>query len=176
VSERAVDVTRPRVVLVGPPGAGKTTVGALLAQRWGVRAHDTDDAVAARAGKPVPDIFIDDGEPTFRELERAAVVGALTRCDGVVSVGGGAVLADETRGLLRGHTVVFLDVGLAAAVSRVGLDGARPLLFGNVRGRLKTLLDARRPLYQQVATVTVVTDDLQPDEVCDQIEERLAGG
>jgi shikimate kinase len=159
----------PRLVLVGPPGAGKSTVAALLAARWGLAVRDTDDDVEAAAGKPIADIFIDDGEAAFRALERSAVAAALTEHPGVLALGGGAVTQAETRAVLSGHTVVFLDVGLAEAASRVGLGTNRPLLLGNVRGQLKSLLDARRPLYAEVATHTVATDGRSPEEVADAV-------
>ena len=159
----------PRVVLVGAPGAGKTSVGRALARRWGVGFRDTDEDVEAVAGKPVSDIFVDDGEGRFRELEADAVASALGAHDGVLALGGGAVTTPSTREALTGHRVVFLDVGLATASSRVGLGSTRPLLLGNVRSQLKALLDARRPLYAGVATVTVITDDLTVDEVVDQV-------
>ncbi|MGH3472742.1 MAG: shikimate kinase [Nocardioidaceae bacterium] len=165
--------SRPMVVLVGAPGAGKTTVGEILAARWGVAAFDTDGAVETVAGKPVSDIFVEDGEAAFRALEEDAVAAALAEQVGVVSVGGGAVLAAGTRARLSERRVVFLDVGLPAAASRIGLGVARPLLLGNVRGQLKALLDARRPLYAEVATVVVATDDLTPDEVADAVERSL---
>ncbi len=166
--------TGPRVVLVGPPGAGKTAVGRALADRWGVPCCDTDAVVESRAGKPVADIFIDDGEAAFRALEREAVAEALRECSGVVSLGGGAVVAPQIRAALVGHRVVFLDVGLAAAAARVGLGASRPLLLGNVRGQLKALLDGRRAFYEQVAVFTVATDGRGVEEVADEIE-RLVG-
>jgi shikimate kinase len=168
-----VDDARPIVVLVGPMGAGKTTVGAELASRWGVALRDTDSDVEAVAGKAVSDIFVDDGEEAFRELERAAVARALAEHTGVVAVGGGAVMADETRAALAGHRVVFLDVGLSDAASRVGLGVTRPLLLGNVRGQLKALLDARRPLYDEVAGIRVSTDGRTVTEVADEVEKAL---
>jgi shikimate kinase len=164
---------RPLVVLVGPMGAGKTSVGGELAARWGVELRDTDADVEAEAGKSVPDIFIEDGEQAFRALERAAVARALAKHDGVLSVGGGAVLAAETRALLKRHRVVFLDVGLSDAAARVGMGVTRPLLLGNVRGRLKALLDARRPLYEEVATIRVPTDGRTVEEVADDVEKAL---
>ena len=168
--------TRPRVILVGPPGAGKSTVGAILAHRLGLELRDTDRDIEATVGKAIGDIFVDEGESAFRALERAAVADALRSHSGVLSLGGGAVTQDETRGLLAGHTVVFLDVGLADAASRVGLSGAgRPLLLGNVRGQLKSLLDARRPLYEAVATYVVRTDGRTPDEVADAVDAALSG-
>ena len=168
-------MSRPRVVLVGPPGAGKSTVGELLASRWGVGIRDTDADIEATAGKPVAEIFVDDGEAAFRSLERSAVAVALRDHDGVLALGGGAVLAAETRALLADQRVVFLDVGLSEASARVGLGTTRPLLLGNVRSQLKALLDARRPLYAEVATFTVETDARSADEVAALIEEKLHG-
>lgn len=166
----------PRVVLVGPMGAGKTTVAALLAERWGVAVRDTDDDIEARAGKSIQEIFVDDGEAHFRELEKAAVATALAEHDGVLALGGGAVLAPETRALLADHTVVRLGVGLADAVQRVGLGESRPVLnqaLGGVRGRIKALLDERGPLYDEVATHTVDTNGRTPGDVAAEIEECL---
>ena len=156
-------------MLVGAPGAGKSTVGRLLADRLDVGFRDTDDDVELIAGKSISDIFVDDGESAFRALEREAVAAALTIHDGVLAVGGGAVADAETRELLRGHRVVFLDVGLADAASRVGLNRDRPLLIGNPRAQLKRLLDERRPLYLQVATLTVDTAGRTPDEVVAEV-------
>lgn len=165
---------QPRAVLVGPMGAGKTTVGAELAARWGVELRDTDADIEAVAGKPVSEIFVDDGEAAFRALERTAVARALAEHSGVVAVGGGAVMADETRAALAGHRVVFLDVGLSDAAARVGLATTRPLLLGNVRGQIKALLDARRPLYEEVATICVDTDGRTVADIADEIEKALA--
>jgi shikimate kinase len=156
-------------VLVGAPGAGKSTVGRLLADRLGVSFRDTDDDVELIAGKSISDIFLDDGEPAFRALERDAAAAALTIHDGVLALGGGAVADARTRELLDGHRVVFLDVGLADAASRVGLNRDRPLLIGNPRAQLKRLLDERRPLYLQVATLTVDTAGRTPDEVVAEV-------
>ena len=164
----------PIVVLVGPPGSGKTTVGSLLAERLGVGFRDTDRDIEARAGKGIPEIFVDDGEERFRKLERDAVAVALRDHDGVLAVGGGAVSSDETRSLLASEQVVFLDVGLAQASSRVGLGTSRPLLLGNVRAQLKRLLDQRRPLYQEVADSLVKTDNLDPAQVTELIAARVS--
>jgi shikimate kinase len=154
---------------VGAPGAGKTTVGRLLAERLGVGFRDTDDDVERAAGKPISDIFLDDGEPAFRALERAAVAEALAGHDGVLAVGGGAVTDPDTRSLLADHRVVFLDVGLADAASRIGLNRDRPLLLGNPRGHLKRLLDERRSLYVDVAKVTVDTAGRTPQQVAEEV-------
>jgi shikimate kinase len=163
----------PRVVLVGPMGAGKTTVATLLAEAWGVAARDTDADVEAAEGRTISDIFVDSGEARFRELERAAVSEALAEHHGVLAVGGGAVLDPVTRDLLHGQPVVFLRVGLSDAVKRVGLASARPLLLGNVRGRIKALLDERTPIYEQVATHTVDTDGRSPEDVALEVQELI---
>jgi shikimate kinase len=158
--------SRPVCVVVGPPGSGKTTVGELVAAALGRPFRDTDADIEAVAGKPIPEIFIDDGEEHFRELERAAVAEALASFDGVLALGGGAILAPQTRERLRGHTVLFLSVELADAASRVGLSGGgRPLLAINPRATLKHLLDKRRPFYEEVATVTVKTDGRTPEDI-----------
>ena len=159
----------PRVVLVGAMGAGKTTVAGLLADRWGVAVRDTDQDVEATAGKPISEIFVDEGEERFRLLERAAVVEALAGHDGVLALGGGAVLDPRTRADLAGHLVVFLHVGLSDAVKRVGLGVGRPLLLGNVRARIKSLLDERAPVYDEVATLTVETDGRSPEDVAEEV-------
>jgi shikimate kinase len=159
----------PLVVLVGPPGAGKTTTGRAVARRLRTGFRDTDHDIEALAGTPVSEIFVDHGEQHFRALEETAVAAALAEHDGVLALGGGAVLSAATRALLAGHPVVFLDVGLAAAVSRVGMNGNRPLLLGNVRSQLKGLMDRRRPLYDEVARHTVLTDTLDATQVVDEV-------
>jgi shikimate kinase len=160
---------KPRAVIVGPPGSGKTTVGNLLAQALGVSFRDTDTDIVERAGKPIPEIFVDDGEEHFRALEREAVAAALSDHDGVLALGGGAVLAESTRELLAGHTVVYLTVDLSNAVTRVGLDHGRPLLAMNPRATLRFLMEQRKPLYEQVATHTVDTSGRAPEDVIDEI-------
>ncbi|MEV4106118.1 shikimate kinase [Nonomuraea sp. NPDC049695] len=160
-------------VLIGPPGSGKTTLGQLLAERLGVGFRDTDSDVEAVAGKPVSDIFVEDGEARFRELEHEAVRRALAEHDGILSLGGGAVLNEETQALLDGHHVVYLQVGLSDAVQRVGLASARPLLVLNPRSQLKKLMEERRPVYERLASVTVVTDKREPEELADEIVKGL---
>lgn len=162
-----------KAVLIGPPGSGKTTLGRLLAERLGVAFRDTDADVEAVAGKPVSDVFVEDGEDRFRELELRAVRAALAEHDGVLSLGGGAVLKEETQALLAGHTVVYLHVGLSDAVQRVGLASARPLLVLNPRSQLKKLMEQRRPIYERLADITVVTDGREPGELADEIIKGL---
>ncbi|MFC7549831.1 shikimate kinase [Plantactinospora sp. GCM10030261] len=159
----------PVCVLVGAPGAGKSTVGALVAAALGVEFRDTDSAIEATAGKPIPEIFVDEGEEHFRALERAAVAGALDTFDGVLALGGGAILAAENRAALAGQPVVYLSVGLTDALRRVGLGAGRPLLAINPRATLRHLMEQRRPLYEEVAAATVVTDDRSAEEVAAEV-------
>ncbi|MCZ4500784.1 MAG: shikimate kinase [Marmoricola sp.] len=166
----------PRVVLVGSMGAGKTTVGGLVADALGLDFVDTDHLIEAAAGKPVSEIFVDDGEEHFRALERRTVAEALGDHSGVLALGGGAVLDEGTRALLADHQVVFLQVGLSDAASRVGLGVSRPLLLGNVRGRIKQLLDERTPIYASVARFTVATDGLSAVEVADRVLALVQDG
>lgn len=165
---------RPVVVLVGPPGSGKTSVGGALARLTGKQLRDTDHDIEAAAGRPIPDIFLTDGEPAFRAMERTAVAAALVEHDGVLALGGGSVLAEPTRELLKRHTVVFLSVTMPTGVRRTGLASNRPLLTGvNPRATYKALLDARLPLYREVATLEVATDDLTVEQVATVIVEEL---
>ncbi|MEU3355481.1 shikimate kinase [Streptomyces sp. NPDC037389] len=166
-------MTTPVLVLVGPPGAGKSTIGALLAERLGTGYRDTDADIEETAGKPIPEIFLDEGEPHFRELERQAVRTAVAEHPGVLALGGGAVMDPGTRALLKGLPVVFLDVELADAVHRVGLDAPRPLLAVNPRKRWRELMEARRPLYTEVARAVISTGGRTPAEVADAVLEAL---
>jgi shikimate kinase len=178
-------------VLIGPPGAGKSAVGPLLADRLGVEFTDTDADIAAAAGKPVGDIFIEQGEDAFRELERAAVTaalgeqGALRARGGVLALGSGAVLdpaitdlLDGLRGGLRGwsprtSTVVYLSAEFGTVSRRIGLDRPRVVVPGNPRGRLRAMHDERDPIYARLAGVTIPTDDLDPGELADQIATEI---
>lgn len=162
----------PVLVLVGAPGSGKSTVGRLVADQLGVDFRDSDADIEAAAGQTIADIFVDHGEPHFRALEKTAVEEALAAHDGVLALGGGAVLDAGTRVLLKAHHVVFLEVTLADAAARVGLNRDRPLLLGNVRGTLMKLMDERRPVYEEVAVRTVRTDRA-PEEVAADIVEGL---
>jgi len=163
----------PVAVVVGPPGAGKTTVGQAVAELLGVPFADSDALIEATAGKPIPEIFFDDGEEAFRALEVAAIAGALESFDGVLALGGGAILHEGTRAALAEHTVVFLSVELTDAVKRVGLGAGRPLLSINPRATLKYLMEQRRPLYAAVATHTIATDARPPGEIAAEVAALL---
>ena len=165
----------PVAVVVGAPGAGKTTVGHAVAALLGVPFADADAIIEEKAGKPIPEIFFDDGEEAFRSLERSAIAASLGSFDGVLALGGGAILDQGTRDLLAGHTVVYLSVELKDAVKRVGLGAGRPLLSINPRATLKYLMDQRRPLYSSVATHTVATDERTPDDIAAEVAALLKG-
>ncbi|MER7136447.1 3-dehydroquinate synthase [Streptomyces sp. NPDC000341] len=162
-------MSAPLIVLVGPMGVGKSTVGELLADRLGTTYRDTDADVVAAAGKSIAEIFFDEGEERFRSLERRAVRDAVAEHPGVLALGGGAVLDGTTRGLLAGHRVVYLSMDVDEAVRRVGLNTARPLLAVNPRRQWRELMDARRHLYEDVAGVTVATDERTPEEVAQAV-------
>ena len=170
----------PLVVLIGPPGSGKSTVAAALGHQLRVPVRDTDDDVERTAGKTIGDIFFEDGEPRFRELEQAAVAVALEEHPGVLALGGGAVMDPRTEEVLArytsgGGTVVFLDVSLAHAAPRVGFNTARPLLVGNPRAQWQALMEVRRPVYGRIATLRVSTDLMPPHEVAATVAQALRG-
>ncbi len=166
-------LTRPRVVLVGPPGSGKTTVGRAVADLLGVDLRDTDQAIEVQEGRSISDIFMEEGEPRFRELERTEVAASLRAQTGVLALGGGAVMDPVTAQALAGHTVVFLDVGIADAAGRVGFNSSRPLLAVNPRAQWTRMMEARRPTYQRLATFTVQTGARTPQDVAAEVVRRL---
>ncbi len=164
------------MVLIGPPGAGKSSVGALLADRLGVEFRDTDAEVGAAAGKPAGDVFIENGEEAFRELERSAAtsaLGALRASGGVLALGSGAVLDAGIQALLGGLLVVYLSADFGTVARRVGLDRPRVVVPGNPRGRLRAMLGERDAIYRRLAAVTLPTDDLDPAELADQIAAEI---
>lgn len=165
--------TRPVAVLVGAPGAGKSTVGRVLAAALGVEFRDTDRDIEQAIGKPISDIFIDDGEDHFRRLETAAVARAVAEHDGVLALGGGAVLDAGTRALLSGHRVVWLQIDVPAAAKRVGLARDRPLLTVNPRAHLRQMLLDRAPLYAEVATDVVEASEPSVTAIVDQLRRVL---
>jgi shikimate kinase len=168
----------PAAILIGPPGAGKSTVGALVAPLLGLDFVDTDVVIEQAAGKPVGDIFVDDGELVFREFERGAVASGLDQvkpAGGVLALGSGAVLDPDVRRMLAGQVVVYLEAEFATVAKRTGMDRPRVVIPGNPRGRLRAMLEERRPVYAELASLTVPTDDLAPEEVAADLAKRLRG-
>jgi shikimate kinase len=154
-------------------GVGKSTVGQLIAGRLGVGYRDTDDDIVAEQGRSVAEIFVDEGEPVFRAVEKAAVHRALGEHEGVLALGGGSILDADTRALLAGQRVVYLSMDVEEAVKRTGLNAARPLLAVNPRKQWRELMEARRHLYEEVATVVVATDGRTPEEVTEVVLDAL---
>lgn len=168
----------PLVVLCGPMGSGKTAIGRALSRRWDVPMRDTDVDVEEQAGTTIADIFLHRGEQAFRDLEHEVVAAALADHRGVLALGGGAPLRTDTQEHLaayaaQGGTVVFLDVSIAFAAPRVGLDDSRPLLMGDPRQRWLDLMRERREVYEGVATMRVLTDGVTPAEGAREIERRM---
>jgi shikimate kinase len=163
----------PLVVLVGPMGVGKSTVGHLLAERLQAGYRDTDDDIVAEQGRAIADIFVEDGEPAFRAVEKRAVRRAVAEHEGVLALGGGAILDPDTRALLAGLPVVYLSMDVEEAVKRTGLNVARPLLAVNPRKQWRELMEARRHLYEEVATAVVATDGRSPEEVAGAVLDAV---
>lgn len=159
------------IVVVGAPGAGKSSVGLELAQRLGLEFIDVDQRIEDVVGKPIREIFAEDGEAHFRELEEAATLELIEEESAVVSLGGGAVMNPTIRTALQGHDVIWLEVSISQATRRVGMNTVRPLLLGNVRGRLIELLHERTPFYREVATTTVMTDGRTPGDIAEELAE-----
>ena len=165
-----------RVVLIGAPGSGKSTVGAALAKVLALDFVDTDLLIEEREGKAITDIFVVDGEPHFRAVELETLKHVLTLNDVVISLGGGAPISDHAQQLINSSesTVVFLDVSLATAAPRVGFNRDRPLLLGNPRAQWQALSDKRRPIYEALADVSIKVDDMSVEAIISEIEKSLA--
>ena len=165
----------PPIILIGPPGAGKTSVGKALAKKLSLNFLDSDKVVEEKSGKSISEIFITDGEPAFREMERAAVIDLIENQDGVIALGGGSVMDLEvSKRLLPMANVVFLDVSISNAAPRVGFNRDRPLLFGNPRQQWIALMEKRRSTYEALAKARVSTDNKKPVEVVEEIVKELA--
>ena len=163
------------IILIGPPGAGKTSVGKALAKKLALNFLDSDKVVEEKSGKSIPEIFITDGEPAFREMERAAVIDLIENQDGVIALGGGSVMDLEvSKRLLPMANVVFLDVSISNAAPRVGFNRDRPLLLGNPRQQWIALMEKRRSTYEALAKARVSTDNKKPVEVVEEILKELA--
>ncbi|MGV0653219.1 shikimate kinase [Mycolicibacterium thermoresistibile] len=164
----------PRAVLVGLPGSGKSTIGRRLAKALDLTLLDTDVVIEERTGRTIADIFATDGEPEFRRIEEEVIREALETHDGVLSLGGGAVTTPGVREALVGHTVIYLEIGLAEGVRRTGGSTVRPLLAGGDRTeKFRKLMAERGPLYRQVATMRINTNRRNPGAVVRQIVSRL---
>ena len=160
-----------KVILIGPPGAGKSTIGQALAKKMKVKFADTDSMIEAKLGKKISDIFVDLGEPFFRSEELLILADVLKSDNGVISLGGGAPISEGAQRLIRGSsaTVIFLDISLGKAAARVGFNRDRPLLLGNPRAQWTELMNTRRPIYESLATSTVSVDDRSISEICADI-------
>ncbi len=148
-------------------------MGPLLAGKLGVPFTDADSVIEETAGKPVSDIFVQDGEAAFRALEQATAARLIGGQPGVLALGGGAPLAPATRQMLAGQRVIYLETGFRAVVHRSGLDGPHPPMPGNPRGRLKQMLDERHPVYAGLAWRTVATDDRDPEDLAGFLAAEL---
>lgn len=167
----------PRAVLVGLPGAGKSTIGRRLAKALDVEMLDTDAAIEARTGRTIADIFSTDGEPEFRRIEEEVIREALAEHSGVLSLGGGAVTTPGVRDALAGHTVVFLEISAAEGVRRTSGSTVRPLLAGAGRAeKFRELMTQRVPLYRRLAKIRVNTNRRNPGAVVGYIVSRLETG
>ncbi|MFC6707366.1 shikimate kinase [Flexivirga alba] len=166
-------MTAPAVVLIGPPGAGKTTVGRLVAEQLDVPFTDTDELIEAEQQTSISDIFVEQGEAHFRALETDAVARAVTG-GGVVAVGGGAPMTPATAQLLEPLPVAFLSVAISDAAGRIGFSGARPLLAVNPRATWTRMMGDRRPTYERLATWVVETGGRTADEVAADVVAKLS--
>ncbi len=160
-----------QIILIGPPGAGKSTIGHSLAKKLKVKFADTDSLIEAKLEKKISDIFVDLGEPVFRTQELIVLAEVLQSDSGVISLGGGAPISPQAQELLRnsGAIVIFLDISLGKAAARVGFNRDRPLLLGNPRAQWNELMNSRRPIYESLATAVVPVDDRSVNEICADI-------
>ena len=165
----------PKVVLIGPPGFGKSSVGRALARITGLSHSDTDSLIEAKVKKKISEIFVEDGEAVFRAIEADVVAEALVEEVGVLSLGGGSVMQPDTQALLRdcGALIVFLEVGIGQAAPRIGFNQDRPMLLINPRQTWLKLMEERLPIYQSLANVTFSTDSKKAQEVAEQIAALL---
>lgn len=166
----------PQVILIGPPGAGKSSVGKALGQRLAMNFADTDALIEEESGLRVSEIFLDKGEPFFRELEREIVLRELANFEGVLALGGGAVMNNDVESALRqtSDPICFLDVSLSSAAPRIGFNRDRPLLVGNPRAKWQELMNVRRPIYESLATLTVSTDSGTPSQIAQEVADILS--
>jgi shikimate kinase len=148
-------------------GSGKTTIGSLLAEKLGLAFRDTDHLIEEREEKPVSQIFLDQGEDAFRAIEKKVLRDELLTDGTVLSLGGGAPISIDAQSALRAISsyIIFLDISLSTVVPRIGFNRDRPLLLNNPRGQWQTLMEARRPIYEALADVTINVDDKSEEEI-----------
>ena len=164
----------PRAVLIGLPGAGKSTIGRRLAKALDVAMLDTDAVIEETTGRTIADIFANDGEQEFRRIEEEVVRAALDSHDGVLSLGGGAITTAGVRDALVGHTVIYLEISAAEGLRRTSSNTNRPLLAGGDRAeKYRALMSARAPIYRRVSTMRVNTNRRNPGAVVRTIVARL---
>ena len=165
----------PHLILIGPPGCGKSTVGAALAQKLTIDFIDTDVAIESSYGHKISDIFVDKGEEFFRDLEFNVLGQSLMIENCVLSLGGGAPIAQRAQDLLKSANapIFFLDVSLAVAAPRVGFNRDRPLLLANPRAQWQSLAETRRPIYESLASFVIKVDAMSVEEVVDAIVSKL---
>ena len=164
-----------KIVLIGPPGAGKSSIGKALAKKLNLNFIDSDSEIEKISHKRISEIFIEDGEPAFRLLEVDVVRKVLADFDGVISLGGGAPINKEIQEVLgdADYPVVFIDVSIAQAATRIGFNKDRPLLLVNPRQQWISLMNDRRPIYEKLASQTISSDNRKPHEVAKQISDKL---
>lgn len=157
----------PRVILIGPMGSGKTTIGSLLAQKLGLSFRDTDQLIEEQEAKTVSQIFLDQGEDAFRAIEKRVLREELLTDGTVLSLGGGAPISIDAQSALRAIAshIIFLDISLSTVAPRIGFNRDRPLLLNNPRGQWQTLMEARRPIYEAIADATINVDDKSEEEI-----------
>ena len=165
----------PRVILIGPMGSGKTTIGSLLAEKLGLSFRDTDHLIEEQEGKTVSQIFLDQGEDAFRAIEKRVLREELLTDGTVLSLGGGAPISMDAQSALRAIAshIIFLDISLSTVSPRIGFNRDRPLLLNNPRGQWQTLMEARRPIYEAIADTTINVDDKSEDEIVTIALSRL---
>ncbi|CAN1644905.1 AroK Shikimate kinase [Candidatus Nanopelagicaceae bacterium] len=163
----------PRVILIGPMGSGKTTIGQLLASELEIPFRDTDHVIEEKSGKSVSDIFLEDGEDEFRILEKKVLRDELLSDGTVLALGGGAPISIDAQSALRAiaSPVVYLDISLATVAPRIGFNRDRPLLLHNPRGQWQTLMEARRPIYESIADTVIDVNDKSESEIVSLILE-----
>jgi shikimate kinase len=165
----------PRVILIGPMGSGKTTIGQLIAKRLDIAFRDTDQVIEGETGRTVSDIFLEDGEDAFRLLEKSVLRNELLSDGTVLALGGGAPISMDAQSALRAiaSPVVYLDISLATVAPRIGFNRDRPLLLHNPRGQWQTLMEARRPIYESIADTVIDVNTKSENEIVDEILEVL---